>query len=720
MLTRAFEMKRSFSTCLFILIACILPSCGGSASGGGGSSNPFDTGSSAAINSLNPSLVYIDGPAFTLTVNGKNFSPSNSIEWFVDTSSTGTTSYKTTYVSSTELTVAVPASAITQLGYAELLLLNNGQPVSKTRAILTITAPTPHITSISPTSATAGGPGFTLVVNGTNFTPDCAIVWYWSGEGSSQFPPGGSTVFVSSTELTLQIPATAIEYPGLAGVFVVTYDVGDNEIASNSLQLVVNPAPAGVLENISTGLNDAAPNGDSSNPMIDFGGRVITFTSAATNLVNSTPGNSQVYAHDDCLGSTLYNADGFYVPCASSTVLVSALPLGDPANPTAGNGPSLDGQVADEGDTFFSQGAATQFYGFLSASTNLVLPNTTHQQAYLRNSCYFAGVISGCLPATDLISVSSAGTEPNGASTDLSMASQTCNAVYASAATDILAGVTIPNEIYFARCTSNGSTSTYEYTYAFSPIVVVSQDSAGNIANQGASQPATDGGGETTAFVSSSTNLSNIPNGGFQQVFWHDDCTAYSDVNCAPNTVMASVDGSGNALHANSQNPSISEDGRFVTFTALTPQSGGGTVGTVYRYDTCVSYDSYPPQAPNCTPSVSTISLGTGGAAANGSSNSLRYSMSIDGRFVTFDSQATNIILGGNPGGQVFVRDTCAGPTTDVPPPANCTPTTHMVSVSNGVAIGGSQEAISADGHFATFVTTIGGVQQVVLAYTGF
>jgi hypothetical protein len=147
------------------------------------------------------------------------------------------------------------------------------------------------------------------------------------------------------------------------------------------------------------------------------------------------------------------------------------------------------------------------------------------------------------------------------------------------------------------------------------------------------------------------------------------------------------------------------------------PQSGGATFDTVYRYDSCVSDET---AVPNCTPSVATISVATNGTA-NGSSDSGRHALSIDGRFVAFDSQATNLISGGNPAGQVFVRDTCAtsnpGSNGTV---AGCTPTTNMVSVNNGVAIGGSQEAISADGHFVVFVTAISSVQQVVLAYTGF
>lgn len=189
-------------------------------------------------------------------------------------------------------------------------------------------------------------------------------------------------------------------------------------------------------------------------------------------------------------------------------------------------------------------------------------------------------------------------------------------------------------------------------------------------------------------------------------------------------TTIISVDGSGNALPGNSENPSISDDGRFITYTYEAPQTGGGTLDTVYRYDSCVSSYDYPGQLPNCTVGNAVISVGANGVAPNGSSDSGRHAMSVDGRFVIFHSNATNLIAAGNPAGQIFVRDTCVLETSgDIPPPrtpADCVPTTNMISLNDGSAVGGSQETISADGHFAAFVTTLGGIQQVVLGYTGY
>ncbi|HUX43536.1 MAG TPA: hypothetical protein VMV57_02180, partial [Terracidiphilus sp.] len=114
---------------------------------------------------------------------------------------------------------------------------------------------------------------------------------------------------------------------------------------------------------------------------------------------------------------------------------------------------------------------------------------------------------------------------------------------------------------------------------------------------------------------------------------------------------------------------SISETGRFVAFqsdaTNLTPDPVD-QYAQIYLRDTCVGADS------SCTPSTRLISVTYSGSAPNDPS---RYSsVSADGRFVAFDSTATNIL----PGTDicytlyscVYLRDTCIGATS------GCQPTT--------------------------------------------
>jgi hypothetical protein len=107
--------------------------------------------------------------------------------------------------------------------------------------------------------------------------------------------------------------------------------------------------------------------------------------------------------------------------------------------------------------------------------------------------------------------------------------------------------------------------------------------------------------------------------------------------------------------------------------------------------------------------------------------------MSADGRFVAFDSIATNLVPGDNFPAcgfeDVFVRDTCYGAAS------GCTPSTVRVSVANapnpetpGFSISGLP-AISADGHYVVFISastnlfpgiTGNGHSMVFIAKTGF
>ena len=107
--------------------------------------------------------------------------------------------------------------------------------------------------------------------------------------------------------------------------------------------------------------------------------------------------------------------------------------------------------------------------------------------------------------------------------------------------------------------------------------------------------------------------------------------------------------------------------------------------------------------------------------------------MSGSGRFVAFDSIATNLTpddtfpaCGSE---DIFVRDTCFGLST------GCNPSTVRVSVANGPNPGISDDAlsgypaISADGHYVVFLSSAtnflpgaggNGHEMVYLAKTGF
>ena len=91
-------------------------------------------------------------------------------------------------------------------------------------------AANPTITSINPSCAIAGGPQFTLTVNGTNY--DNTSVVRWNGANLA-------TTFVSSTKLTAIVPAANIATAGTPPV-TVKNSTGS---ASNSVTFTIVAPP---------------------------------------------------------------------------------------------------------------------------------------------------------------------------------------------------------------------------------------------------------------------------------------------------------------------------------------------------------------------------------------------------------------------------------------------------------------------------------------------
>jgi hypothetical protein len=90
--------------------------------------------------------------------------------------------------------------------------------------------PVPTITTISPTSATAGGAAFTLTINGTNFISSSKVTF---GTNAGLVPTS-----VTATQIMVSIPATAIAVAGTPVVFVTNPSPGGGP--SNSVNFTVN------------------------------------------------------------------------------------------------------------------------------------------------------------------------------------------------------------------------------------------------------------------------------------------------------------------------------------------------------------------------------------------------------------------------------------------------------------------------------------------------
>jgi hypothetical protein len=158
------------------------------------------------ITSLNPSIAVAGSAAYTLIINGTNFTATSTVLW-------GSTPLTAAYVSAAQLTVAVPTSLIASIGTASIKVSN--VTGSSSSATVTIKPPQPVITSLTPNSVLTSNGAFTMTVNGTNFQSGSgASVVRWNNTALT-------TTYVSSTQLTAAVPASLLPY-GSASIYVIT------------------------------------------------------------------------------------------------------------------------------------------------------------------------------------------------------------------------------------------------------------------------------------------------------------------------------------------------------------------------------------------------------------------------------------------------------------------------------------------------------------------
>ena len=163
-----------------------------------------------ALASVSPSSASAGGSSFTLTASGSNFINGSVINW-------NGTALTTTFVNPTQLTATVPAANIATAGTANVTVFTptpgGGTSAAAVFTINVATNPAPSLTSISPSSATAGGNSFTLTANGSNFINGSVINW----NGSAL-----TTTYAGATQLTAIVPATNIATAGTANITVFT------------------------------------------------------------------------------------------------------------------------------------------------------------------------------------------------------------------------------------------------------------------------------------------------------------------------------------------------------------------------------------------------------------------------------------------------------------------------------------------------------------------
>ena len=271
---------------------------------------------------------------------------------------------------------------------------------------------------------------------------------------------------------------------------------------------------------------------DSSNPSISADGRFVVFSSYASNLVPGDANNtSDVFVRDLAMGTT---------------IMVSKDSTGAQSNSfSAYPAISADGRLV----------------AFCSSANNLVSGDINgHGDIFLRD------LEKG---STSLISVSQSGSQGNNYSIFPCISADGAFVAYESLASNLVDGDTNNNRDIFVRNLNTGTT------------VRVSASSSGGQANEDSSDCSISADGRFVTFVSDGDNLVQGDTNDNTDIFVRDLETGL--------TSRVSVDSVGTQANRTSAYPSISADGRFVTFssfaTNLTLVGKRGDVVDIFRHE---------------------------------------------------------------------------------------------------------------------------------------
>lgn len=386
----------------------------------------------------------------------------------------------------------------------------------------------------------------------------------------------------------------------------------------------------------------------SSGPSISADGRWIAFQSGSTNLVPGQTGllyNSNVFLHDRDTGST---------------VLVSSAAGSATA---AANGSSTWARISGDGG----------YVVFMSTATNLVAGAADSNG---KEDVFLYDRVAG---TTTLVSRSgaSAGTAANGRSLFPRVSADGGYVLYGSEATDLVAGGTDSNlgmDVFlFERAA--GTNTLVSHAAGLPSTAAGAGSSVGGLSDDGA----------FVAFYSNSADLVAGQTGPTGNAFLFERATGTV-------TLVSHAPGSSTTA-ATAFGASVSGDGAWVAFgSAAAGLIPGGT-------DTNGASDLFLFERATGTITLVSRQSGTTGTAANAGSNSSPR-LSQDGRYVLFESSATDLVPGqadSNGFQDAFLFDRVAG-------------TTALVSHADGSSSttgnqGTSALALAADGSFAAILS---------------
>jgi len=385
-------------------------------------------------------------------------------------------------------------------------------------------------------------------------------------------------------------------------------------------------AGAQLTQRVNLGSLGEQANSISSHPVVSPDGRFVLFDSSANNLVaGDTNGWQDVFLRDRVSGVT---------------TLVSVGTGGVQAN-----GPSVDYALSADG----------RFVAFQSYGSNLASGDTNGTYDIFVHDCQTG--------QTTWASVSSLGVGADSNCFGLALSLDGRCVSFCSAADNLVPGDTNGSADVFVRDLQTGQTSR------------VSVDSGGAQADGQSLASALSADGRFVAFSSYASNLVPGDTNALPDIFVHDRQTGQ--------TTRVSLDSGGTQSNgASGGGCSISSDGRWVAFSSQATNLVAG--------DTNNLLDAFVHD--RLTGQTSRVNIGSGGTQSNGALSSL--SLSADGRYVAFASEATNLVQADtNNASDVFLHDVLTGETT-------------LVSLSSSGAQGSfhsGQPSVSDAGRYIVF-----------------
>ncbi len=219
-----------------IVSLVLLAGCGGGTSTSQSSINQPASGRSnatPAITTISPNSTVAGGVAFTLTINGTGFIAASLVSF-------GGSAPVTTFVSSTQLTAAIPAASIASIGTMAVTVTNPAPGGGTSSAMnFTITSgvsSVPTINFLSPSCAPAGeqfvdSVDNQLMVSGLNFVAGSVVRW----NGTDRPTTSNGSI----NGLVAQISASDIAAAGTAAVTVFNPPPGGG--SSNTVTFTITP-----------------------------------------------------------------------------------------------------------------------------------------------------------------------------------------------------------------------------------------------------------------------------------------------------------------------------------------------------------------------------------------------------------------------------------------------------------------------------------------------